>query len=144
MNTLPQSHRLRLPTLLITAALAVLLSAPAASAQGSDTSSGNYMLPHCESLLVATGQASRDSNRYVPGACIGIVETLIYFGLLLRPEYGICIEAGVNPRQQGVRVVVKYLKDHPEQLHKNFKELAHAALMKAWPCGRKSDEDWAK
>jgi hypothetical protein len=103
------------------------------------------MLPHCEqSLLVGTGQASRDSNRYVSGACTGVVETLIYFGLWLRPEYGICIEAGVNPRQQGVRVVVKYLRDHPEQLHKNFKELAHTALMKAWPCGRKSDEDWAK
>jgi hypothetical protein len=137
MNTLPPSHRL--PTIIAAAALAVLLSGPAASAQTGDTASGNFMLPYCEqSLLIGTGQASRDKTPYLMGVCFGIIEALLYAGSIHPPQLGICKETGVT-RQQGVRVVIKYLKDHPEQLHRNFIQVAHVALRQAWPC----DKDWA-
>lgn len=38
---------------------------------------------------------------------------------------------------QGVRVVVKYLKDHPEQLHQPDTLLVMTALNKAFPCPAK-------
>lgn len=35
---------------------------------------------------------------------------------------------------QIIRVFVKYLEDHPEELHKEGHELLHSSLIKAFPC----------
>jgi hypothetical protein len=36
--------------------------------------------------------------------------------------------------EQGTRVVVKYLQDHPEELHMKSSALVERALAKAFPC----------
>ena len=38
---------------------------------------------------------------------------------------------------QAVRIVVKYLRDHPEELHKHDSVLAFTALKAAFPCANR-------
>jgi hypothetical protein len=58
------------------------------------------------------------------GAAISQKPTLLQFCL---PESGI-------PVNQAVGVVVKYLKEHPEQLHEDGMALTIAALKDSFPC----------
>jgi hypothetical protein len=37
---------------------------------------------------------------------------------------------------QGLKVLVKYIDDHPEELHERTALLATRAFVKAWPCSR--------
>jgi hypothetical protein len=45
----------------------------------------------------------------------------------------VCIPKGVTTGQK-IAVVVKYIDEHPEDMHLKFKLLVHEALLKAWPC----------
>jgi hypothetical protein len=47
-----------------------------------------------------------------------------------------CIPIGVSTGQ-GARVVIKYLRDHPEQLHEDGPILTFNALIAAFPCTKK-------
>jgi hypothetical protein len=38
--------------------------------------------------------------------------------------------------RQLVRVVVKYVDDHPEATHDLFVTIIHKAMITAWPCGK--------
>ena len=56
---------------------------------------------------------------------------------LLKPEYAMCPPQGSQiSYAQMVLVIVAYLKNHPEQLDKNFHMLAALALNTAWPCAK--------
>ncbi len=44
-----------------------------------------------------------------------------------------CTPEGVTPAQ-GIRIVVKYLRDHPEHLHEDGMALTVASLSAAFPC----------
>jgi hypothetical protein len=44
-----------------------------------------------------------------------------------------CIPKGVTMGQM-IAVVVKYVDEHPEDMHSEFLFLAHEALLTAWPC----------
>jgi len=70
------------------------------------------------------------------GVCSGIVAALVEVGPDLRPA--ICTPTG-STLSQWQAVVVKYLRDHPEQLHYSFVSLARVALSAAWPCGQKGN-----
>jgi hypothetical protein len=93
-----------------------------------NVSNGNFMLPYCEHYI---------SNNYPygvwEGECGGIVSALMYFGSSLEPSYKFCPPREANNGQAG-RVVVNYMKQHPELLHLNFQGLAATALRTAWPC----------
>jgi Rap1a immunity proteins len=66
------------------------------------------------------------------GFCTGIVEGLMWS----LPGWGIvCLPKGVITGQ-GLKVLVKYMDDHPEELHERTAELAFRAFAKAWPCSR--------
>jgi hypothetical protein len=45
----------------------------------------------------------------------------------------LCIPKGVTMGQQ-IAVVVKFVDEHPEDMHLDFIFLAYEALLKAWPC----------
>jgi hypothetical protein len=47
----------------------------------------------------------------------------------------VCLPKGVIT-EQGLKVLVKYMDDHPEKLHDRTAELAFRAFVKAWPCSR--------
>jgi hypothetical protein len=48
-------------------------------------------------------------------------------------KHELCRPDGVTMGQE-VAVVVKYIDEHPEDLHLEFLLLASEALAKAWPC----------
>jgi hypothetical protein len=48
----------------------------------------------------------------------------------------VCPDDGVTGGQQ-IRVVLKYLQDHPEELHLDDALLVDRALAKAFPCPKK-------
>lgn len=48
----------------------------------------------------------------------------------------ICVPNGVTS-EQGKKVVVKYLENHPEKLHWVAWGLAHNALLEAFPCSKR-------
>jgi hypothetical protein len=102
-------------------ALFVLLSP--ASFGAADIDSGNHLLPFCKALLDGRPHGA------MAGFCAGVIETLIS----LKDEDLFCTPAG-STREQSQRVVVRYLENHPDQLHLDFKQLALSALQQAWPC----------
>jgi hypothetical protein len=61
------------------------------------------------------------------GVCMGYVEGVAdaYADACLPERVGL---------DQDIRVVVKYLNDHPEKLHLDRAELTKAALKQAFPC----------
>jgi hypothetical protein len=105
------------------AVMTCLLAGPAFA---DDTKSGNVMLAPCKA--VATRDDAHTDTPW-EGYCLGIVEALMW----ANPDYRVCRPPAV-PVGQGVRVVVRYLDQHPERLHLNFKDLAVEAFREAWPC----------
>ena len=93
-------------------------------------------------LLSTTSSAMADGNDDLAGCkaatgpdaafCMGIVEGLMWS----LPGWGVvCLPKGVTT-EQGLKVLVKYMDDHPEELHEKTAELAARAFVKAWPCSR--------
>ena len=102
-------------------ALVLLGATSSAMADGIDDLAG------CKA---ATG---RDAGARDAGFCMGIVEGLMWS----LPGWGVvCLPKGVTTGQ-GLKVLVKYLDDHPEELHERTAELAFRAFVKAWPCSRR-------
>jgi hypothetical protein len=50
-----------------------------------------------------------------------------------RAAHEACIPKSVTMGQM-IAVVVKYVDEHPEDMHSEFLFLAHEALLTAWPC----------
>jgi Rap1a immunity proteins len=110
----------------------LLLSLVAVSSRAqSNTSDGNYLLGSCQISVRnmdgigdhSAGEAWRD------GFCSGIVLGILYASPL------VCQDPNVT-LGQGIRVVDKYLRDHPEKLHLTGLQLAREALSQAFPCKR--------
>src|SRR5438552_3119507 len=82
-----------------------------------DVGSGNYMLPHCEHYIVS-------NYRYDvwDGECGGVISALMFFGSSLNSKYNFCPPKGAS-NEQGGRVIIAYMKLHPELLHLNFRGL---------------------
>jgi hypothetical protein len=90
--------------------------------------SGGYMLPHCKNL------AEMDAAPGIwEGQCAGVIEGFMLLGDLLPRHLRFCPPDGMPPIAADL-IVIKYLDDHPEDLHLDFRLLALAALHKAWPC----------
>jgi hypothetical protein len=114
----------------IIAALTLALINSAAIAERDD-SSGNFMLPHCARDPTAPETTKSDIMYW--SICSGIITALVNVGPSMRPEFAICVPKGTT-RGQWQSVVVKYLRDHPAQLHNEFVTLAVVALRETWPC----------
>jgi hypothetical protein len=93
-----------------------------------ETDTGTDMLPHCKAFLV--------EERYSDTAgakCFGILSTLGYIKQALIPRFRFCAPDELSGVQAG-RVVIKFLEEHAEELHRDFRFLALAALRNQWPC----------
>jgi hypothetical protein len=125
----------------------VLLAAAPALAEV-DTSSANYMLPHCQQFLNPEPQELR--NLTSMGLCAGIVRGIAFLaeysdvgGLAFSGE-GVMTAANRRWRcldipehvtlGQEIRVVVRYIEARPSRMHEPFNSLALEALFDAWPC----------
>jgi hypothetical protein len=93
------------------------------------TSDGNQLLPRCQSAIDALGHDSWKSHQesFDTGYCSGLVEGISY------ASTHSCLPDGATVGQ-AVRVVVKYLNDHPEDLNLDERELVDVALGLAFPC----------
>ena len=140
----------------IVLAVAVLVVLPAVcqsqeqdSNSNSNSNTGSYLLEKCTQLVrlvddnfdpksEADVHAARWCLGYMDGFVDGIsavenYETFRSWQDLGKSHSGVCFP-GASTIIQDVRTVVKYLQDHPEELHKDKGELTLKALQKAYPC----------
>lgn len=107
----------------LAAVLAVSISHPAV-AQGQD-STGNSLYADC-----TNGPAS------AIGFCYGRVQGFMLGWEMASGETSanvFCRPAGTTMGQTG-DIIVKYLREHPEQRHADWRPLILLALNQAWPC----------
>ena len=127
--------------------LFVALFATVISAEAETT--GNDVLKNCQTAVrFADNNGAPTGELYDSGWCFGWVSA----ALELTKAYNewsdftkqkptllqFCLPDSGIPVIQAVRVVVKYLKEHPEQLHEDGMGLTVAALIDSFPCRRKN------
>ena len=106
---------------------------------------GDNLLKQCNSTLLILDQEREQLSKIVEspgsiigaGICMGMVRGIIG----TNHEYAVktktaffCLPIEGIKYTQAVRVVVKYLKEHPEKLHESAASLAIASLTEAFPC----------
>lgn len=82
---------------------------------------GNELLRDCNNYAVSKGDFGQ-------GWCAGFIN-----GLFLDSSLRFCPPQGAKNKQK-VLVVEKYLRDHPELLHRRADSLIKEAFARAWPC----------
>ena len=116
--------------------LAVLGSDVARSEETSDVHNGTFLLAACNSWVRSVDQGE-NGDSWAEGYCIGFIDTLVYMQTLLTVAHNVdpsfCVPDGYS-NEQGIRVLVKYLTNHPEKLHQPYVMLSMLALMEAFPC----------
>ena len=117
--------RLRMTTIVL---LGLLVGS--AAAQG-NVNTGNEFLQVCaENDKIGAGSA-HTGNEYQGGFCLG------YIAGFAVADQATCYPNGAT-NMQGVLVVEKFLRDHPDRLQEDRSTLVRAALRQAWPCSEKS------
>ncbi len=117
--------------------LAVLGSGTTKSDDTSYLNSGNHLLTTCNAFVKEPPVA----DSFDVGYCVGFISALVslqsyYVAVGASPLF--CLPDGYN-NGQGARVLVKYLVDHPESLHKRDINLAVHAFQVAFPCDDSED-----
>jgi hypothetical protein len=102
------------------------------SAQAQDTASGEYFLGSCQVTMRLLDNQDAPTNKYETwrdGYCRGVIEGMT----ATSPR--ICPSESVTYGQE-IRVVVKFMQDHPEKLNLRGIQLANDALSNAFPCSK--------
>lgn len=105
---------------------------------------GSDLLANCSAFVkVLNGDKSSKESLEKAGYCygylVGISDGLhLMMGVAMQTKSAknpslICTPPGTTVGQHA-RVLVKYLKDHPEHLHKNSGVLSYVAFTDAFPC----------
>jgi len=122
------------------ALLLTILLLPSASYAAED---GNELLSRCTKALKASDGKDVSSSDYLGiGICMGTIRGVIDAGNIINSsaeprDYTkqnlYCVPSKVSTIQ-ATRVVVKFLKAHPEDLHQRCTSLIVLALMESFPC----------
>ena len=128
-------------TVILTGILLVLLFPAWAVADG------NRLLKDCGRLVAFLDGAAADTSGDVldllkkhgeVSFCLGLMQGITQTNLLYQRDLGenaeFCLPAGGITNGQAARIVVKYLRDHPEDLHRHEFVLAFWAFKEAFPC----------
>ncbi len=103
---------------------------------------GNELLRTCNIMLNIVDKTVKDFDYEDAGNssfCLGFMQGIIGLNSVYESKTDnnntplFCHPEGIITGQ-ATRVVVKYLKDHPEQLHNNMITLTILAFKKAFPC----------
>ncbi|MNG03229.1 hypothetical protein D3C84_862980 [compost metagenome] len=99
---------------------------------------GNALLAQCQVALKAMDEDVSQGTTFDAGICLGKVSTVIDMMQGLRddlpPKYKVCLpEQGIQ-YGQGIRIVTKYLNEHPKFLHLDDTILIMKALQTSYPC----------
>lgn len=113
---------------------------------GPAMANGSTLLQQCQQTLIVF-DGGNASNLGHAGECLGRLGGTVDGLSLARATYSnlekkelaqlYCSPDQGVTNDQSVRIVVKYLKDHPESLHKAESTLIILALIDAFPCDRK-------
>jgi hypothetical protein len=122
--------------------LAIFLTLGAASssevrASGHD---GNRLLDKCNRVIRAVDDGvapSATSEGIEAGHCIGLIKGIIKLNMVYqakdRDSALFCPPSKISSGQ-AVRIVVKYMRDNPSELHNEESLVAIAAFIDAYPC----------
>jgi hypothetical protein len=129
---------MRTPSLVDLALLTLLFSGAARATDRTidPTHSGNEFLEYCATALTVENPEQVDKlSKARAGWCVGYIEGLYEAATVAGPGplVGFRAPDGVTIRQFA-RVVVKYMKDHPADLHQVTAGLCIIALKEAFPC----------
>ncbi|WP_150816571.1 Rap1a/Tai family immunity protein [Pseudomonas fluorescens] len=119
--------------LLVIATMGMFLSTTVIA--GTVKDDGNTLLAQCQYSLQLTSNATPD---YSVGSCFGTVSavmntmTILYFDL--PKEAKACFPRDGIQYGQAVRIVTRYLSEHPSRLHETGATLSIAAFKEAFPC----------
>jgi hypothetical protein len=102
---------------------------------------GNDLLQKCnnvirifeEGTIEPTENMLADSS-FCSGMMQGMTNTIIFFDAFQVTQNIVCLPENGISNGQAAKVVIKYLQEHPEQLHVADSGLAFLALMDAFPC----------
>jgi len=120
-----------------------LISAPA-MAQTKPITTGNDLIRYCGMIDQAlTGQAPPTSllntvdEAYMQCVWLGTIAGIKFLAntATQNAEHPICVPNTASTGQL-LSVVVRYLRNHPEQLNDSFPNLVMYAFLEAWPCKR--------
>lgn len=112
-------------------ALVTVLSTIAAPASAG---TGSEMLKNCAEFLKENNQIDGYfSSGVCAGFVAGVTNTLGYVRNASPQTVHTCIPDGFTVGQ-GIRILQKYLTDHPKDLHRPATELALVAYREAYPC----------
>ena len=101
---------------------------------------GNRLRSVCGAAVAFVDtQSLQRLNSVDVGFCFGLMEGMMAMNQVY--EYRLKNALFCQPKDitsaQAARIVVKYLRDHPEELHQPGSILAYVALSKAFPCAKK-------
>ena len=128
----------------ITLLLTILLL-PSVSFAEAPVDDGNALLKNCNTALKALDgkiSATKGEAAFCAGICFGKVSGVVDAGTIInvfaesrgRNKQNVyCVPDNVSTAQ-ATRVVVKYLKEHSEDLHQRDTALIVTALKEAFPC----------
>lgn len=105
----------------ILASTAVLGFSGAASA---DDWTGNYLLSLCEG-----------PHPFQAGVCVGFIAGVLQSNDLMRGEFRTCVPRGVSPKQ-AVDVLIKFLRQNPQQRHLPSLAVVQLAMLQEFPCAK--------
>lgn len=96
---------------------------------------GNELLSNCRAVINALDNQTglRPENSYGGGLCVGVVKAVGVLGRDLPADMRSCVPEEVAT-SQAIRVVLRWLQDHPSMLHHDEVFLANAALQEVYPC----------
>jgi hypothetical protein len=112
--------------------IALVVISLGSNSYGEDGTGKNYEFG-CH-LLASDARAPTDKIEAVKvGECSGAIDAIFMLRRALDRSIRFCPPPRVNPGQN-VKIVVKYLDDHPEQMNDDFTLLVVRAFNQVWPC----------
>lgn len=97
---------------------------------------GNQLLSDCQLALNNSRLDVADGVR--AGRCMGVVGGVADMSEALalpgKSKPGVCFPERGMRTLQFVRVVTRFLEDHPADLNRREADLAYVAILKAYPC----------
>ena len=104
---------------------------------------GNDLLQKCNTVIKIFEDGIEESEittimlsdaSFCNGMMQGITNTIIFFDTFQVNQSIVCLPENGISNGRAAKVVIKYLKEHPEQLHVADSGLAFLAMMDAFPC----------
>jgi hypothetical protein len=122
---------LHIAAAIVLAALIVLQAAPSrAQALDKPDPSVRAWLPGCRGFLEHPESGGSEAS----GLCAGAVDSLLYIGEVLEPDYRFCVPLR-TPRQEIISTILEDIEAlRPEADRQDFKGMVLGILRFHWPC----------